>query len=78
MIDYPAGSGYWRVALGASIAGDTRHVRWFIRANSNAACGRHSFESQAFFTQAGTLFGSPFNEDIVTVACLYLPLILWQ
>jgi subtilisin family serine protease len=78
---YHMGSSDWRAALGAAIAGtgNTRHVRWLIRANSNAACGPHSFVNEARYTQAGSLTASPPNTDVVAVTCrVYLPLIRRQ
>jgi hypothetical protein len=70
-----AGSSYWRVALGATIAGYTRHLRWFLRANTTAACGTHDFQNQAYFQDAGINTGSPASWDTVTVTCYtYLPL----
>ena len=73
---YYLGGSYWRVALGATIAGTSRHVRWFIQANSDAACGPYSFENQAYFTQEGVLNASPSNPSTVKVTCFgHLPMI---
>ena len=65
---YVTGDGYYRVAVGQSIYGNMRHVRWFIQANSNVPCGVYNFNSQAYFTEGGTLYASNSDSDRV-VAC---------
>ena len=72
---YHPGGSYWRIALGTTIAGNTRHVRWFILADPGTACGAHSFQNQPYFTDAGALTAGPSNLDTVNVTCdLNLPL----
>jgi subtilisin family serine protease len=71
---YITGDGYYRVAVGETIANHTRHVRWFLRANSNVPCGIYSFESQAYFREAGGVVGSNFDfEKVVACRTQYLP-----
>jgi len=57
-IYHPSGSNYWRVAIGETVAWYSRHLRWYIQANSGTAKGDYSFSSTAYWRDSGSLQGS--------------------
>ncbi len=76
------GGLYWRVAVGETIAGHPRLVRWFIRYNGSlTTCPQpapNDFEAIAYFRDAGSLQqGQVVNVPFLTTACnVNLPSIL--
>ncbi|MCB0192945.1 MAG: S8 family serine peptidase [Anaerolineae bacterium] len=54
-IYHPSGSSYWRVATGEVISGYTRHVRWFIQADSSLTEGVYNFYTIPYWREEGTL-----------------------
>jgi subtilisin len=76
-IYHPSGDAYWRVAVGEVVAGYTRHVRWYIRANPSIGGGTYSFFSNPYWREGGSLQTSAQKTSLVHVPrFLYLPLIL--
>jgi hypothetical protein len=70
------GGLYWRAAVGETIAGYPRVVRWFISYNGPAACSSHTFSSNAYFRDNGGLaVGGGRQTSFLPQVCNYLPLI---
>jgi subtilisin family serine protease len=66
-IYHPAGSSYWRVAVGEVMTGYPRHVRWFIRADSSTADGHYTFESVPYWREGGVLQTGTGKSTVVSV-----------
>jgi subtilisin family serine protease len=66
------------VALGETLAGFERHVRWLIEIDEGMACGGYPFESTAYWREGGGERSSSTVITQVPVTCefLYLPLVL--
>jgi len=70
-----AGSNYWRVAVGESLAWYDRHVRWYIRADTDIGGGTYSFSNAAYWRVGGSLSGSGVSYTQIVVPMIYLPII---
>ncbi|MCP4593622.1 MAG: hypothetical protein GY842_23035, partial [bacterium] len=57
-----AGDNFWRVALGSTLAGYDRHVRWYIRADSDILGGTYTFTDRAYWRVGSSDLG---NTDII-------------
>jgi subtilisin family serine protease len=66
-IYHPSGSSYWRVAVGEVMSGYTRHVRWFIQANSSITEGDYHFTSTPYWREEGSLQTSTEKTTAVSV-----------
>ena len=68
----------WHVALGETLAGFERRVRWEIEIDEGLPCGGYPFESTAYWLEAGSQRSSSAIITLVPVAChsLFLPLVL--
>jgi subtilisin family serine protease len=68
----------WFVAVGDTLAGFGRHVRWTIDIDEGTDCGGYPFENTAYWRQAGTEQQSTIVTTHVPVAChfTYLPLVM--
>ena len=74
----PVADDYYYVALGETLAGFERHVRWFIDINEGTECGGYPFGSTAYWLESGEQQASSTVDIQVPVAChfVYLPLVL--
>ncbi|MCF8055149.1 MAG: S8 family serine peptidase [Desulfocapsa sp.] len=52
---YIDGANYWRVALGNTLPWYDRHVRWYIRADTDIADGNYTFSNAAYWREGGSL-----------------------
>jgi len=70
--------GAWHIALGETLAGFERHVRWQIEIDEEMACGGYPFESTAYWLEGGSQRSSGTTVTQVPVVChsMYLPLVL--
>ena len=77
-IYHVSGSNYWRVAVGETIAGYPRHVRWWIRADTGVSDGLYTFTNNVYWREGGSLqvSGGANTHIIVGGEEQYLPLIL--
>ena len=68
----------WHVALGETLAGFERHVRWQIDIDEGTECGGYPFESTAYWLEGGSQQSSGTTITHIPVAChsYYLPLVL--
>ena len=68
----------WHIALGETLAGFERHVRWQIEIDEEMACGGYPFESTAYWREEGSERSSSPVITHVPVTChsMYLPLVL--
>jgi hypothetical protein len=76
---HPAASpNDWYVAVGETLAGFERHVRWSIDIDEGTACGAYPFASSAHWLEGGAQQDGSTVMTQVPVTChaVYLPLIL--
>jgi hypothetical protein len=74
---YPISSGnYWVAAVGETIAGSPRHVRWFLEYDPDLPPGNYSFGNQALWRVAGSTHGTIENTCDIVFPGVFLPLIL--
>jgi hypothetical protein len=68
----------WYVAVGETLAGFERHVRWTLGIDEGTACGTYPFASTAHWREAGLQQSSSTVVTPVPVTChaVYLPLVL--
>ena len=68
----------WHIALGETLAGFERHVRWHIDVGEDTECGGYPFESTAYWLEEGSERSSSTVITQVPVTChsMYLPLVL--
>ena len=70
-----AGSNYWRVAFGSTLAWYDRHVRWYIRADPDLGAGTYTFSNSAYWREGGGLQSSGTTYTYIVRAFVYLPII---
>jgi hypothetical protein len=70
--------GDWHIALGETLAGFERHVRWQIEIDEGMECGGYPFESTAYWLEEGSERSSSTTTTTVPVTCysVHLPLVL--
>jgi subtilisin family serine protease len=76
---HPAGDpDKWCVAVGETLAGFERHVRWYIGIDDGTVCGAYPFASTAYWRESGVQQASSTVVTQVPVTChaVYLPLVL--
>jgi hypothetical protein len=68
----------WHVALGETLAGFERHVRWHIEIGEAMGCGAYPLESTAHWLEGGSPQSSSTTISMVPVACnvVYLPMVV--
>jgi len=68
----------WYVAVGETLAGFERHVRWTIGIDEGTVCGAYPFASTAYWRESGAQQASSTVVTPVPVTChaVYLPLVL--
>ncbi len=68
----------WYIAVGDTLAGFERHVRWSIDIDEETECGSYSFDSMAYWLEAGEQQASGTVTTKVPVAChfTYLPVVM--
>ncbi|MBN2390039.1 MAG: S8 family serine peptidase [Anaerolineae bacterium] len=71
-----SGSNYWRVAVGETLAWYDRHVRWYIRANSDITGGTYTFSNAAYWQEGGVLQSSGIGYTDILIPIVFLPLVL--
>jgi hypothetical protein len=69
---------HWYIALGETLAGFERYVRWEIEIDEATECGGYAFESTAHWLEGGSQRSSGVTITQVPVAChsMYLPLVV--
>jgi hypothetical protein len=70
-----AGFNYWRVAVGSVLAWYDRHVRWYIRADTDVEGGTYTFSDTAYWQDGGILHSSGTSYTDIVVPYIYLPII---
>ncbi len=83
---HPAGTSYWRVAIGEVVSGYTRHTRWYIQADSTLPTGTdlglaatdYNFYTIPYWREGGVLQSATQQTTVVSIGGndVFLPIII--